>query len=64
MDLDEPPRSNLQLPKIGKQGASASAAIVPKQKWAVFKQPPIAVLREQYQDAIAKAGELPAPEAR
>eukprot|EP00973_Karenia_brevis_P073822 10261352-Karenia_brevis.AAC.1 len=30
LDLEESPRSNLQLPKIGTQGASASAAIVPK----------------------------------
>eukprot|EP00973_Karenia_brevis_P026204 3614167-Karenia_brevis.AAC.1 len=59
MDLDEPPRSGLQLPKIGGQDASASAAIVPKgpeprvyvgpkpgHNWAVFKQPPLAVVRE------------------
>eukprot|EP00973_Karenia_brevis_P085726 11892157-Karenia_brevis.AAC.1 len=72
MDLDEPPRSNLQLPKIGGQGASAASAIVPKgpagpgprQKSGTFKQPPVAVVRERYAESMAKAGDLPAPEAR
>eukprot|EP00973_Karenia_brevis_P087392 12115857-Karenia_brevis.AAC.1 len=79
MDLEEPPSSNLQLPKIGSQEGSASAAIVPKgpsspgrRVWVGprpgqkpgYKQPPKQLVRDQYEALTARAGDLPASEAR
>eukprot|EP00973_Karenia_brevis_P006214 846717-Karenia_brevis.AAC.1 len=72
MELDGPPSSSLQLPKIGGPERTGSTAIVPKgplgqvpKVWygrrpgqkPGYKQPPGQLVRAQYDEIAAQAGD-------